>query len=128
MSRSYGQGPYCQGAIEERERKAHQHFYGKENTNNNKRPSRRCCRYIDVELKPDERLKQQRPVSKSVKIPNPNEKPRMYPRNNLLEEDKPCHYGGKPKKIKTKKAKKSKKVRKTNKSRKSTNFLFNLFK
>ena len=128
MSRSYGQGPYCQGAIEERERKAHQHFYGKENTNNNKRPSRRCCRYIDVELKPDERLKQQRPVSKSVKIPNPNEKPRMYPRNNLLEEDEPCHYGGKPKKIKTKKAKKSKKVRKTNKSRKSTNFLFNLFK
>ena len=124
----YGQGPYCQGAIERRGREAHQHFYGKENTNNNKRPSQCSSRYSDVELRCDKPLTQQRPVSKSVKIPNPNRKPPRYPPNPLLEQEIPCHYGGKPKKRKTKTAKKNKKVRKTNKSRKSTNFLFNLFK
>jgi hypothetical protein len=94
-----------------------------------KRPSQRCSRYSDVELMPDERLKL--PVSKPVKIPSPKiKKPTTYngpPNYALLPELQPCHYGGKPKKIKTKKAKKNK-VRKTNKSRKSTNFLFNLFK
>lgn len=123
-------GPYDEDTIERLKIKAHQDFHGKENTNNNKRPSQRCSRYSDVELKRDEPL--QPTPSKPVGITMPKiKKTTTYngpPNYTLLPERQPCHYGGKPKKTKTKKAKKSKKVRKINKSRKSTNFLFNLFK
>ena len=96
-------GAFYLSAIEEKERKARKDFYGKENTNNNKRPSQRCSRYSDVELMPDERLKL--PVSKPVEIPGPKiKKTTTYngpPNYALLPERQPSHYGGNPKKTKT---------------------------
>ena len=106
-------GSNCQKKSDTLEEAAYYEFYG---IKPRPEPSKRY--FDDRECRRDKEIPSDSEVTKPIKIPKPNIK---------QQRQSSCHYGGKPKKIKTKKAKKNK-VRKTNKSRKSTNFLFNLFK